>query len=172
MAQIAGWQPDTTPVPTPVLTATPNRTATPTRTATPAPTGMPTPTPAITPEPSNTPSPGTVVYVGDLDRTSNLGATGRWSARVTILVHSDVEVSLPGTVVSGVWSNGATGTATCTTNAAGSCNVSANGLLLDSVASVTFTVSELNLADYSYAPASNHDPDGDSDGTQIIVFKP
>ena len=48
--------------------------------------------------------------MGDLDRTSVLGTFGRWSARVTLRIHNGTEVLMPGTVVTGVWSNGATGT--------------------------------------------------------------
>jgi hypothetical protein len=91
---------------------------------------------------------------------------------VTIYVHNNAEAPRSGAVVSGVWSDGATGTATCTANTTGSCNVSVNGLLLSSVASVRFTVNGLGLAGYSYAPASNHDPDGDSDGSSIVVSRP
>jgi hypothetical protein len=91
---------------------------------------------------------------------------------VTIYIHSNAEAPIPGAVVSGAWSDGATGTAACTANAAGYCNVSVNGLLLDTVASVRFTVNGLSLAGYSYAPANNHDPDGDGDGTSIVVPRP
>jgi hypothetical protein len=39
-------------------------------------------------------------------------------------------------------------------------------------ASVTFTVSDVSHATHTYQLADNHDPDGDSDGTQIVVYKP
>jgi hypothetical protein len=37
---------------------------------------------------------------------------------------------------------------------------------------VTFTVSSVVKTGYTYMPASNHDPDGDSNGTAITVHKP
>jgi hypothetical protein len=37
---------------------------------------------------------------------------------------------------------------------------------------VTFTVTKVEHAWYTYDPASNTDPDGDSDGTVIVVSMP
>jgi hypothetical protein len=39
------------------------------------------------------------------------------------------------------------------------------------VSGVTFTVSDLSGTDSSYDGIANHDPDGDSDGTTIIILK-
>jgi hypothetical protein len=39
------------------------------------------------------------------------------------------------------------------------------------VSSVTFTVSNLSGSDFSYDGIANHDPDGDSNGTTIIILK-
>ena len=91
---------------------------------------------------------------------------------MTVYVHSGPESAMPGAVVTGSWSGGATGAATCTTNIAGLCNVSANGLLMDSVPSVRLTVNGVSLAGYNYSPVGNHDPDGESDGTSIVVSRP
>ena len=71
--------------------------------------------------------------------------------------------------VAGTWSAGATGGAECITDGNGQCNV-VKGNLKFSVPSVTFTVDSVALAGYSYAPAANHDPDGD--GTAVTVFAP
>jgi hypothetical protein len=38
--------------------------------------------------------------------------------------------------------------------------------------SVTFTITNMTKSGFSYAAGSNHDPDGDSNGTAIIVTKP
>jgi hypothetical protein len=157
-----------TPTRTPTRTATATAAATATRTATPPPTAIATATATAV----GTTLPGMTVHVGDLDPVATLGATGRWSARVTIRVHSGAHAPMPGTLVSGVWSDGVSDTATCTTNGIGVCNVSENGLLRASVPSVRFTVSGLSLAGYSHAPASHHDPDGDSDGVTIVVVQP
>jgi hypothetical protein len=37
---------------------------------------------------------------------------------------------------------------------------------------VTFTVSNVTLAGNTYNAGGNHDPDGSSNGTTIIVLKP
>ena len=66
---------------------------------------------------------------------------------------------------------GATGGAECTTDGGGQCSVVKGNLKFDE-ASVTFTVDSVTAAGYSYAPAANHDPDGDSDGASITVSSP
>jgi hypothetical protein len=40
------------------------------------------------------------------------------------------------------------------------------------MSSVTFAVDDVTLARYGYTPGGNRDPDGDSDGTTITVYKP
>jgi hypothetical protein len=110
------------------------------------------------------------VHVGNLD---GVGAPVRnkWEATVTITVHDSNEGATSGALVEGTWSGGATGGAFCTTDANGQCSVT-KGNLKFSVPSVTFTVDSVSLAGYSYAPAANHDPDVDSDGTSITVSAP
>ena len=39
-------------------------------------------------------------------------------------------------------------------------------------ASVTFTVTNLQLSGYTYDSASNHDPDADSTGTKVTIARP
>jgi hypothetical protein len=109
-------------------------------------------------------------HVGDLD---GVGAPVRskWEATVTITVHDQDDNPLANAAVAGTWSSGAKGGAECTADANGQCNVVKGNLKL-TVTSVTFTVDSVTLAGYSYAPAANHDPDGDSDGTTITVSAP
>ena len=76
---------------------------------------------------------------------------------------------LVGATVTGMWSFG--GSPSCTTGADGWCSVTKNNLKKD-VSSVTFTVDDVTLTGYGYTPGGNHDPDGDSDGTTITVYKP
>ena len=108
-------------------------------------------------------------HVGDLDRSTTV-AGKNWTARVTIRVESGTHVALSGAIVTGTWSNG--GTASCTTTAAGTCTVQKTKLSLSGVASVTFTVTNVTRSGGTYVPASNHEPDGDSTGTSIIVNRP
>jgi PKD repeat protein len=112
----------------------------------------------------------TDVHVGDLDRTSTSQGS-RWTATVTISVHDTNHGSVGGATVSGSWSNGASGTASCTTNGAGQCMVSKSGIH-KKVSSVRFNVDGIAHPTLTYNAAGNHDPDGDSNGTSITVFKP
>jgi serine protease AprX len=115
------------------------------------------------------PPPPPSMHVGDLDRSSvSLSAT-RWRARATIRVHDGDHALLPGVVVRGRF--GPNGTAlTCTTGTGGACTLTRD--LRKTKASIVFTVLGLSKASYVYVPASNHDPDGDSNGTKITVTRP
>jgi hypothetical protein len=115
--------------------------------------------------------PPNPIHVGDLDRTAT-SAGKNWTARVTIRVHNAAEGGIAGASVTGTWSDGTSGTVTCTTTAAGACTVQKTKLPKASVASVSFTVTAVTLAGSTYVPAANHDPDGDSTGTTIVVFRP
>jgi hypothetical protein len=121
--------------------------------------------------PTNTPtSGGTAMHVGDLDGTST-SQGGRWTATVTITVHDANHNPVANVTVTGNWSNGATGTASCTTGSNGQCSVNKSNIR-NAKKSVTFTVNNVTRTNYTYASASNHDPDGISNGTKIIVSKP
>jgi PKD repeat protein len=107
------------------------------------------------------------VHVGDLDGLS-APSPGRWEATVTIAVQDSSESAVTGALVEGAWSNGASGSDSCTTNASGQCSVTVSGLKKN-VSSVTWTVTDVTSGVGAYAPGDNHDPDGDSDGTTIVV---
>jgi len=108
-------------------------------------------------------------HVGNLDATT-ASSKNSWQAAVTITVHNSVHNGLSGAAVTGTWSGGLTGSGSCTTNAAGQCIVQ-TGNLSRNRASVTFTVTNIT-GSLAYAAASNHDPDGSSNGTSITVIKP
>jgi hypothetical protein len=111
----------------------------------------------------------TGMHVGDLDGASTtLGS--RWTASVTITIHDSNHAPVANATVSGGWSNGASGPASCTTNGSGTCTVTKN--IPNSKASVNFTVNNVTHATLTYNAADNHDPDGDSNGTVIVVNKP
>jgi subtilisin family serine protease len=115
--------------------------------------------------------PPTTFHIGDLDALgSKTGKT--WTAKVTIRVEDASHAPLSGVVVTGGWSNGASGSVSCTTTTAGTCSVQKTKLA-GTVSSVTFTVTGATRSGYTYTPAANHDPDTDStDGTSIIVNRP
>lgn len=148
-------------------------------------TGGPTPTPtntpigptptntAIPPTPTNTPpANSTVLHVADLDGSAVLTNNGnRWKATVTIKVVNAGNQPVSGVKVKVQWSNGATGNVTCTTNTSGICSV-VKTRIAKNKASVRLTVNNLIKSGYTYNGSANTDPDSDSNGTWITVFKP
>ncbi|HNB54723.1 MAG TPA: hypothetical protein PK530_22430, partial [Anaerolineales bacterium] len=121
------------------------------------------------PTPTPTPS-GNTLHIGDLDNASTLNGNN-WNATVLITVHDQNDVPLAGAVVSGAWSNGTTGSGSCTTNASGQCSITRTNIR-STVPAVTFTVTNVTLSGFTYQPGSNHDPDSDSTGTVIVLNKP
>ena len=115
------------------------------------------------------PPPPTVVHVGDLDGLASGSQGGRWTATVTIVVHDASHNPVSGITVAGTWSGGASGGGSCVTaGVLGQCQVFKQ--MQKTSASATFSVNSLTGA--TYAPGSNHDPDGDSTGSTLIVPKP
>jgi hypothetical protein len=111
-------------------------------------------------------------HIGDLDGAGVLGGQGgRWNATVTITVHATGEGPVENATVNGSWSTGANGSGSCVTNASGQCSITKNNIKRNS-SSATFAVTSLSHASLVYSPWLNHDPDGDSNGTTIVVAKP
>jgi len=108
------------------------------------------------------------VHVGDLDNQSiNNGA--RWIARVNIQIHhAATEQAVTGATVT-VNLQGI-GSRTCVTDSFGACRVQVS--VPDSRPQVRFSVTNVSAAGYTYDAAGNHDPDGDSNGTTIVVLQP
>jgi hypothetical protein len=86
-------------------------------------------------------------------------------------MHDANHAPVPGALVTGLWSGGTSGTGSCTTGANGSCSI-VSAAIANSKKNATFTVIDVTNG-LTYAPAQNHDPDGDSNGgTAITVQKP
>lgn len=141
-------------------------------TPTPVPTNTPTPgpDPTSTPTPTATPSSGSTMHVGDLDGSSATNRA-RWDATVTILIVNASGSPVANATVSGAWSSGASGSASCTTNSNGTCSVQETRISRRT-ASVDFTVNNVTASGLTYNPGANTDPDGDSNGTTITVNQP
>lgn len=106
-------------------------------------------------------------HIGDLDgSTTEQGGT--WTALVDALVLDDTGNPVGDATVSGSWSDGARGSASCVTAADGRCTVSVDGIR-KRTKSVTWTAESVTHADLAYDASANTDPDGDSDGTTITV---
>jgi hypothetical protein len=108
------------------------------------------------------------IHVGDLDG-STVKESGTWSATATIRVDTAGHAPQAGAVVTGVWSSGLTGS--CTTTGVGTCPVS-SGSIARKIQSTTFSVTAVTYASTAYDPTANHDPDGDSNGTSIVIGRP
>jgi hypothetical protein len=106
-------------------------------------------------------------HIGDLDGSKS--GSLRWNATVTVIVHDNNEQPVSGATVSGSWSNGL-GSSSCTTDSTGKCSMTKSSIKF-SISSVTFTVSNVTHATLSYVSANNHDPDGDSNGTNITITR-
>lgn len=88
---------------------------------------------------------------------------------MTITVHNGDEALTGRVVVSAVWEDGTT--ASCKTGtSSGSCSITRR--FPNSTPVRSFTVTNLTLSGYVYGSSSNHDPDGESDGTTIVVSRP
>jgi serine protease AprX len=121
-----------------------------------------------TPPPPPPPPPPSM-HVGDLDDVSITLSSTRWRARATIRVHDGAHAALAGVLVRGRFGpNGST--LSCTTGAAGACTLRRD--LKRTRLSIEFVVLGVSKAAYTYLATSNHDPDGDSNGTRIVVTRP
>lgn len=112
----------------------------------------------------------TTVHIADLDGSSS--NDGRyWIGTVVAQVHDANHGAVAGATVSGTWSAGDGAVPQCETGEDGRCTLR-SATIPKSTGSATFSVTAVYSADTTYAPADNHDSDGDSDGTSIHVSKP
>ena len=117
------------------------------------------------------PPPSPSVHIGDLDGAA-IGNKSSWSATVTVAVHYvSNHGGVSGAMVTGMWSGAASGTGSWTTGSGGTCQLSLNNLRKRD-ASATFTVTGITVSGATYAPGQNHDVDGSSTGTTVVITKP
>ena len=107
-----------------------------------------------------------LMHVGDLDGSATL-QPGPWTATVTIEVHDAAHAPIANAVVSAAWDKRTT--VSCTTNALGRCVVSRSRI--QPKGSAALTVTGVSHAVFAYQAAGNHDSDGDTDGTTIVVSR-
>jgi hypothetical protein len=112
-----------------------------------------------------TPPPTGSAHVGDLVAGSpTTNRNGSWNASVTITVHDQDHGSVANATVSGSWSDGATGNASCTTGPDGSCSVQ-KGKINRRSGGVTFTVNGVSHGSLAYNASAN-------DETSITIARP
>jgi subtilisin len=108
------------------------------------------------------------ISVSDLDGVAN--SSGRdWSATVTVKVSDNTGAAVSGASVSGDFSNGA-GSGSCVTGTDGTCTIPSDRIRKGGNNSMTFTVMSVS-GNLTYDPNGNSDPDGDSNGTSITIFR-
>lgn len=112
---------------------------------------------------------GSSTHVADLDgAVTSLG--GSWRADVTISVQDNLGNPVANAGVEFVWTGGFSGSGSGVTDAIGQVIVSSDKIP-KRVADTTLTVTDVTHDALTYAPDDNTDPDGDSSGTAIKVFK-
>ena len=108
------------------------------------------------------------LHIADLDGSLADGNKNFWWASVTLTVHDQEHNPVAGASVSGAWSGGASGSGSCLTGAGGACSI-LSPKISTAQPSITFAVDGVTHPSLPYEPAANHDPDGDSDGTSVLV---
>jgi thermitase len=117
------------------------------------------------------PPPPPSVHIGDLDGAAT-GNKSTWSATVTVAVHNGSNHGgVSGAMVTGTWTGAASETGSCTTGSGGTCQLSLNNLRKRD-GSATFTVTGITVSGATYVSGQNHDVDGSSAGTTVVVAKP
>jgi len=111
---------------------------------------------------SITVDPISEIHVGDLEISKS--DKKRWTADVTIRVHDSLHNPISGVTVDGTWSGSSSGSDSCVTDGAGSCQT----LMATKGSSLTFTVDNLTGTGLTYV-GPNHDQNGNSDGTSITI---
>ncbi|MCO5175465.1 MAG: S8 family serine peptidase [Thermomicrobiales bacterium] len=114
------------------------------------------------------PPPPSTLNIADLDGKLTSSRSGA-SVTITIQVESSTGVAVANATVTGTVSYGRSSkTLSCQTSSSGVCTVSIPSLTPNATV-VTFEVTNVTHATLAYAPANNHDPDRDSDGTTITL---
>ena len=118
----------------------------------------------------DTPPPATGMHVGDLfPYSSSEGKT--WTAYVIVRIEDSDHNPVEGATVYGTWTGGGLAVDEWPTDYAGEC-LMLSTLMRKKTRRATFTVTSVVYPGLDYAPAENHDADGDSDGTSITINKP
>jgi hypothetical protein len=103
---------------------------------------------------NGSPPPPTVrTHVAALDGSAQAGSKSSWIARVTVTVRDQNGGLVSGATVTFSLSGGASGSASCTTSASGTCTVSKSVQIKKT--SATFTVTGISKANTTYDSAAN-----------------
>jgi len=124
-------------------------------------------------------TPPNSIHIGDLDDASVQAGGPNWSARVTVVVHDLNHAPVAGATVhmdvTRTAKAGGTVTEdlTCVTGANGICTIARTVNENQFENNVTFSVTSVtNPPADPYDSGLNHDPDGESNGTTLVVGQP
>jgi hypothetical protein len=112
---------------------------------------------------------GPSMHVGNLDGFVSAVTLDSWSANVRITAHDSRHNPVNGVTVRGSWNSGPE--VQCVTSdaeVAGTCVLALAGIPI-ATRNAYFGMSGMTLAGYTYKLASNHDPDGSSNGFGLFV---
>lgn len=110
------------------------------------------------------------IHSGDLDGSSALSGKA-WKATVQVTVHDGNDNPVSGATVSVQWGGGVSGPTSLTTDANGRCAF-VSGSISKAIPSATLSIMNMSHPALSYDASANHDPEGDSNGTTIVVNRP
>ncbi len=122
---------------------------------------------------SEAPPPSQTVHAADLDGIHSWRLDNRgWAATVTITVHDENHAPVSDATIYGLWSylGRDREKGVCTTDTNGTCTITIERIRAKAD-NATFSVLGLDHPTLTYTPAENHDPDGDSDGTTIVILR-
>jgi hypothetical protein len=108
------------------------------------------------------------LHVGNLGGAGDTtGSTTAWVATAQVTAHDSRHNPVNGVTVRGLW-NGSSPEISCTTNETGTCSVVLSSIP-NATRMVSFAVTGMTLAGYTYRSSANHDPDGSSNGFSVTV---
>ena len=115
--------------------------------------------------------PPNTMHVADLDQTSSLiGKSGAWRAYVDVAIVNTNGTPVSSATVTGDWGGVSRAEVTALTDASGVVSF-AEKIESHENSSVTLTVIDVAHSSLVYQRLANTDPDGDSDGTTITVYR-
>jgi hypothetical protein len=153
---------------TPTPTRTPTQVLTKTATSSSTPVSIATFTRTPTPGSKSTPAGSTqTLGIADLDARS-VSLNEASAVEVTVTVYDDTNTPIPNAQVTGLFSNGYDGTGTCVTDHSGVCTI-VSGSITPGTPAVTFSITDISHPNLRYNSSKNHDPDGETNGTEITI---
>jgi len=112
------------------------------------------------------------VHVADLDDSSVVNGN-LWTPTVTVTARDNLGNLASGAVVHGTWGNGLSGSFLCFADASATCSGTYSAAIdIGTAPTGSLTITDVSWSIHPYASSDNTDPDGDSNGTVIMLNAP